>query len=102
MLGGASKWPFFQLAIVITAFQVAAIGLVIGTHSWGMEPPVPLVKLNPLWAHFGQTNVLVPASWFDGAGQATTWRAGVNMMVWSAIQWIGAALVFDFMRQQSQ
>ena len=99
---GGSKWPFTQLALVIFAFNVAAIGLTIGTGNWGMEPPVPLAKANPLWQWYGQTRVLVPASWFDSMTKAATWRAGVNMMIWSAFQWLGAALVFDVLRQKSR
>lgn len=102
MFGGGSKWPFVQLALVLVGFQVAAIGLVIGSGNWGMEAPVPLAKLNPLWQHFGQANVLVPAAWFDRMQQASTWRTGCNMMVWVAIQWLGGAFVLDFMRQQSR
>lgn len=101
-MGGGSKWPFLQLALVVFAFQVAAIGLVIGTGNWGMEPPVPLVKLNPLWRWFGQANVLVPASWFDRFSNAATWRSGVNMMVWTGFQWLGAAVVLDLLRQKSR
>ena len=76
MFGGGSRWPFFQLALVLTGFQIAFIGLAIGTHNWGVQPPEILVKMNPLWSKFGQNNVLVPASLFDRMQQASTWRIG--------------------------
>lgn len=102
MFGGGSRWPFFQLALVLTGFQIAFIGLAIGTHNWGVQPPEILVKMNPLWSKFGQNNVLVPASLFDRMQQASTWRIGVNMMVWAAFQFLGGGLLVDWLRSLSR
>jgi len=99
---GGSRWAFVQLALVAFGFQAAAIIAVVATGNWGPEPPVALVKLNPLWAHFGQANVLLPASWFDSLSRGSVWREGLNMVAWTGIQWLVPAFVFDLLRQRSR
>ena len=99
MLGGGSKWPFSQLGVVVLGFHAAAIGLLLVTGSWGMEPPLAIVRASPLWKAFGQQNVLVPAAWFDSLRNAAAARAGVNMIVWAFFQWVGGGLILDLLRQ---
>jgi hypothetical protein len=90
-----------QLALVVFGFQAAAIIATIATGNWTMEPPALLVKVNPLWAHFGRQTFLIPGGLFENLSHSTAWREGMNMVVWAALQWVAPAVVLDFMRSRS-
>ena len=99
---GGARWAFVQLALVAFGFEAAAIIAVVATGNWTGEPPVPLVKLSPLWHAYGRANVLLPSEWFGSLSHGSVWREGLNMVVWDAIQWLVPAFLFDLMRQRSR
>lgn len=90
-----------QLALVVFGFQAAAIIATIATGSWAMDPPYLLVKMNPLWAHFGRQTLLIPAGLFESLSHSTAWREGMNMVVWAGLQWVAPAILLDYMRSKS-